>query len=66
MPTKNKDINCSKCGKKLAEGDFEIIEGYISIKCKCGIVNTLSSKPRQPYQERMGLNTKETFTIKHL
>lgn len=60
----NDDINCSKCGKKIGEG--EIIDGYIAIKCKCGVVNTIKNKPKQPYQDRMNLNQKEIFTIKHL
>lgn len=67
MITKNKDINCSKCGKKIAEGD--LTDGIISIKCKCGVINTITAKPKQAFQNRLNLEAKgseEIFTIKQL
>ncbi len=32
-------IKCSRCGKKL--GEAKLIDGIISIKCKCGVLNTI-------------------------
>ncbi len=38
-------MTCNNCGKKLAE--IKVKEGTISIKCKCGVVNTFETKPTQ-------------------
>lgn len=35
-------MTCSNCGKKLAE--VKMKDGVISIKCKCGTVNTYSTQ----------------------
>mgnify|MGYP007007267994 CR=1 FL=1 len=35
-------IHCTGCGKKLAEA--KIKEGKLSIKCRCGVENTIESK----------------------
>lgn len=40
------DLNtmvCSNCGKKLAE--IKIKDGTVSVKCKCGTINILTTTP---------------------
>lgn len=42
----NKNLRCSKCGKKLAE--YNIMHGTISIQCtkkECRYVNTMKFSP---------------------
>lgn len=51
-------FKCIKCKKKLAEGD--IADGKVSIKCKCGTLNTIEVRPKKyvqnaPYQSRINL-----------
>lgn len=62
-------INCSKCGKKLAEGRAtvkrlmpgeESKNGAIAMKCKCGAINEIDAREKgyiqnQPYQDRLKL-----------
>jgi phage FluMu protein Com len=37
----NCDIRCCKCNAKLAEAEIE--NGWVSIKCKCGVVNLVTA-----------------------
>ena len=56
-------IRCSGCRKIIGEG--VINDGHITIKCKCGVMNTLVASKKQekfvynqPYQDRMNLQKK--------
>lgn len=64
MPDLKNQIRCTGCRKMLATGT--ITDGTISIKCKCGVVNTISAVPvkkeenknfvyNAPYQNRLNL-----------
>lgn len=58
-------IRCYNCRKIIGEGT--ISDGKISIKCKCGTLNTIEAVPKlkapeqknfvynSPYQNRLGL-----------
>lgn len=36
---------CSNCGKKI--GEVSMKDGKVVIKCKCGTINTVETKPAQ-------------------
>lgn len=38
-------MTCNNCGKKLAE--IKVKDGIVSIKCKCGYLNTIEIKQTQ-------------------
>ena len=57
--TKVGEIRCM-CGKLLATGS--ITDGEIELKCKCGKITKISKSIKngcRPFQERMGLQTKQ-------
>lgn len=57
------ELKCTSCKKKLAE--FNLVDGKLSVKCKCGTTNTIEAAPastkfihNQPYQNRLNLVVK--------
>jgi phage FluMu protein Com len=54
---KNKDIRCAKCNKKIAEA--EIKEGYVSIKCSCGVTNLITVTPEKKEREQAAPEKRE-------
>lgn len=45
MQGENKEIKCIACNKLIAKGI--LLEGSISIKCKCGTINTLKKEAKE-------------------
>lgn len=45
MADSTKVIKCSSCGKLIARGFIN--DGTVEIKCKCGVVNTVSKEPKE-------------------
>lgn len=43
-------IRCSNCRKIIGEGTLK--DGKISIKCKCGTLNTIEAVPKQQETEQ--------------
>lgn len=75
MPDEKNIIRCTGCRKVIGEGTLN--DGKISIKCKCGVLNTIEATPKPqpkqettiPFQDRLNLvkkEEKETFEIKRL
>ena len=68
MPTEKNSIRCSGCKKVIGELDY-LNDGKLTIKCKCGVVNTIEATPppkvpekfvyNTPYQDRLNLVKKE-------
>lgn len=55
MPITKNAIRCSNCRKLLGEGVLR--DGRISIKCKCGMVNTIEVTPeKKPTEEKFVYN----------
>lgn len=54
MLGENKVINCISCKKLIAKGTIN--DGIISIKCKCGTVNTIEKEAKELKVETKELN----------
>jgi hypothetical protein len=70
MAVDKNDILCTGCRKKIADGILN--DGRISIKCKCGTINTIEATPKETSVSKVILNghhsglTLGTFSIQHI
>lgn len=69
MSTEKNKIHCTGCKKVIGELDY-LNDGKFSIKCKCGVINTIEAAPKKTAETKVitnghGMNL-GIFTIQHI
>lgn len=65
MSLDKNDIRCTGCRKIIGKLDY-LIDGRISIKCKCGTLNIIEAVPKEKAESNASGIILGTFAMQHI